>query len=124
LHINGLQPEGNATMLIPVQLVTRGMAASDAVDSAVGKHVAKLERFCDHITSCRVTVELAARHKHDGNLYAVHIDLSVPGDEIVSTRRHESEDVYVAMGDAFDAAQRRLEDYVRERRGQVKRHAS
>jgi cold shock CspA family protein len=35
---------------------------------------------------------------------------------------HAHEDVYVAIRDAFDAAVRRLEDHVRERRGKVKTH--
>jgi hypothetical protein len=52
------------------------------------------------------------------------VDLTAPGEEIVSTHGHENEDINVAIRDAFDAVQRRLEDYVRERRGQVKRHAS
>jgi hypothetical protein len=33
------------------------------------------------------------------------------------------EDPYVAVRDAFPAVQRQLEDYERERRGDVKRHA-
>ena len=35
---------------------------------------------------------------------------------------HAHEDVYVAVRDAFDAARRRLEDYVRRRHLQVKFH--
>ena len=111
-------------MEIPLQVVARGTTASDAVETAIRKRAAKLERFCDHIMSCRVTVETETRHQQQGRLYAVHVDLSVPGDEIVSSRGHENEDVHVAIRDAFDAVQRRLEDYVRERRGQVKRHVS
>ena len=107
-----------------LQIVMRGMTASEAIFAAIRKHVIKLDRFCDHIMSCRVTVELSARHKDDGKLFGVRVDLSVPGDEILSTHSHEREDVYVAMRDAFDAVLRRLEDYVRERRGYVKRHAS
>ena len=35
---------------------------------------------------------------------------------------HAHEDFYVTMRDAFNAARRQLEDYVRRRRGKVKRH--
>jgi len=124
LRRNDLPPEGYETMEIPLQIAMRGMTASEPISAAIRKHVARLERFYDHVISCRVTVELAARHKGDGKLFSVHVDLSVPGDQIVSTHSHESEDLYVAMRDAFDAMLRRLEDYVRERRGYVKRHAS
>jgi len=47
----------------------------------------------------------------------------VPGSEIAVTREHD-EDVQVALRDAFDAARRQLEDYAREKRGDVKRHVS
>ncbi len=103
-------------MQIPLQITTRGVHTSEAVDAAVRKHVAKLEHFSDQIVSCRVTVEVPASHKHQGALHAVHVDLKVPGDEIISSRGHENEDVYVAIRDAFSAVQRRLEDHMRRQR--------
>ena len=36
--------------------------------------------------------------------------------------KHEHEDMYVVIRDAFDAARRQLEDYARIRRGDVKHH--
>jgi cold shock CspA family protein len=46
----------------------------------------------------------------------------VPGHaEIVSTL-HRHDDVYVALRDAFDSVARQLEDIVRIRRGDVKKH--
>lgn len=110
-------------MKIPLQIAFRNTPKSEAVEADIARHAAKLEAFCDHIISCRVTVEAVARHKHQGRLYAVHVDLKAPGEEIVSTRRHEHEDVYVAIRDAFDAVRRRLQDYVRKQRGQTKPHA-
>jgi ribosomal subunit interface protein len=109
-------------MKLALQVVFRDIPRSDAVEQAVRKHAAKLDEFCDHIMSCRVTVEEPARHKHQGRLYSVHIDVKLPGKEISSTRRHEHEDVYVAIRDAFDAVKRRLEDHVRIERGQTKVH--
>jgi ribosomal subunit interface protein len=109
-------------MKLALQVAFRDMPRSDAVEAAIRKHAEKLDEFCEHIMSCRVTVEEVSRHKHQGKLHAVHIDLKVPGEEIASTRHHEHEDVYVALRDAFDAVKRRLEDYVRRQRGQVKPH--
>ena len=43
------------------------------------------------------------------------------GGEIAVNRDHH-EDVYVALRDAFDAARRKLEDFAREQRGDVKHH--
>ena len=51
----------------------------------------------------------------------VRIDLKVPGGEIAVTHEHD-EDLQIALRDAFDAARRRLEDYARVQRGDVKHH--
>ena len=109
-------------MKLPLQVAFRDVPKSDAVEADIRQHAAKLEAFCDHIMSCRVTVREPGRHKTQGKLYSVHIDLKVPGEEIASTHHHEHEDVHVAVRDAFDAVKRRLEDYVRRQRGQTKPH--
>jgi ribosomal subunit interface protein len=109
-------------MKIALQVVFRDIPKSEAVEAAVRKHAAKLDEFCDHIMSCRVTVEEPARHKHQGKLYSVHIDVKLVGKEISATRHHEHEDVYVAIRDAFDAVKRQIEDHVRKERGQTKLH--
>jgi ribosome-associated translation inhibitor RaiA len=46
-------------------------------------------------------------------MFDVHIDMTVPGSEIV-VNRVANEDVYVAVRDAFDAAKRQLEDHARK----------
>jgi ribosomal subunit interface protein len=110
----------------PLQIVFHGIERSDAIEARVRKKAAALERFYDHITSCRVTVEAPHKHQHKGNLYSVRVDIHVPDSDIVITRepqaRQAHEDVYVAIRDAFDAAVRQLEDYARKRRGKIKRH--
>jgi ribosome-associated translation inhibitor RaiA len=114
-------------MQIPAKIGFDGVPESDAVQKAVWRHVSELERYFDRITSCRVTIARPQHHGHKGDLYSVRLDLTVPGEEIVVNRErrfdHAHEDVYVAMRDAFDAARRRLEDYVRRMRGMVKSHA-
>jgi len=107
-------------MDIPLQVSLHGIAQSDALDDAIRRRAAKLERYYDRIVSCRVVLELAA-HQRKGKQYTVRIDLKVPGSELAITREHD-EDPQVALRDAFDAARRRLEDYARRQRGDVKRH--
>jgi len=109
-------------MEIPLQISLHGIAQSDALYRAIREKAEKLERYYDHIISCRVVIELGARHKRKGKQFNVRIDLKVPGGEIAVTHEHD-EEVQVALRDAFDAARRRLEDYVRGQRGDVKRHA-
>jgi ribosomal subunit interface protein len=109
-------------MKIPLQVSFHGIGHSDALYDAIREKAGKLERYYPHIVSCRVVLELGARQQRKGKQFAARIDLKVPGGEIAVTHEHD-EDVQVALRDAFDAARRRLEDYARTQRGDVKRHA-
>jgi ribosomal subunit interface protein len=113
-------------MQVPLEITFRGIPHSDAVETRIREKTAKLEQFCDSIISCRVAVEAEHHHQHQGNLYKVRIDLSVPQKHIVVSRDHHDkqshEDLYVALRDAFAAATRQLEEYVRIQRGEIKNH--
>lgn len=104
----------------PLEIRFRQMDPSPAIEARIREKAAALERFSDRITGCRVTVEREHGHHHKGNLFRVRIEIDVPGKELAVTRTgskdHAHEDVYVALQDAFDAAVRRIEDHVRERR--------
>lgn len=113
-------------MQSPLQINFRHMEHSDAIEAKIRERAEKLDNFYEHITSCRVVVEPAHKHKHKGNLYQVRIDVNVPGKELVVAREpdeHQAhQDIYVSIRDAFDAMRRQLEDYSRIHRGKVKTH--
>jgi len=109
-------------MQLPLQVSLHGIASSDALQNAIRDKAAKLERYFNHIMSCRVVLSLEGRHKRRGRHFTARIDLKVPGGEIAVTHEHD-EDLQVALRDAFDAARRQLEDYARDQRGDVKSHA-
>jgi ribosomal subunit interface protein len=114
-------------MQIPLQITFRDMEPSEAVEARIREKAAKLDRHYDRIMSCRVMVEAPHGHHHQGRLFHVRIDLTVPEGELVVTQAHHHkdhahEDVYVAIRDAFNAIQRQLEDHARVRRGKVKQH--
>jgi ribosomal subunit interface protein len=108
-------------MQVPLQITIRDVPHSAALEAQIRDRAAKLESFHPRITSCRVTVEELRKHHRQGREFRVHIDVRVPGREVVVDRDHH-EDVYVALRDAFDAARRQLEEVVREQRGDVKVH--
>lgn len=108
-------------MQVPLQITFRGLPHSDALETRIRDKADKLQDFHTRITSCRVVVEEQHRHKRQGKQFTVRIDIRVPGSEIVIDRDH-SEDVYVALREAFDAAARKLEDQARVQRGDVKAH--
>lgn len=115
-------------MQIPLEITYRHVRPSPAIDADIREKAAKLEAFCDRITSARVVVETPHRHQRQGKLFHVRVDVRVPGRELVVSRdpaaHHAYEDVYVAIRDAFDDARRQLEDYTREMRGTVKTHVA
>jgi cold shock CspA family protein len=81
------------------------------------------------LIGCRIAVEQLHRRHQTGNLYDVHIDLRVPGEALVVSRephrareKFTDPDVGIALRNAFKAAERRLLDYKRRQRGEVKPH--
>jgi ribosomal subunit interface protein len=114
-------------MPLPVQITFHNLDRSEAVEAQVRERAEKLDRIHRRLHRCRVAVEARHRRHQQGRLYRVRIDLTLPGGEIVVGRtsddNHAHEDVYVAIRDAFDAAQRQLEEHVRAARGEVKTHA-
>jgi ribosomal subunit interface protein len=108
-------------MQLPLQVSLHGIAPSDALQDAIREKAAKLDRYYDHIVSCRVVLSLEGRHKRHGRQFTARIDLKLPGGEIAVTHEHE-EDLQAALREAFDAARRQLEDYSRRQRGDVKHH--
>jgi len=115
-------------MKLPLQVSFRHMEHSGEIETLIREKAAKLDTFAGDIMGCRVVVEMAGKHHKQGNLYEVRIDLTLPGEEIAVSREPgehaEYRDLHVALRDAFDAAARRVEDYVRRRRGAVKTHGT
>jgi len=111
-------------MRLPLQITFRHMDPSPALEARIRRKAAELDQFCDRITSCRVVVECRHRHHQQGNLFEIHIDLNLPGSQLVAGRNHPinhaHEDAHAAVRDAFDAARRQLEDHLRAVRDEAK----
>ncbi|MBI2317839.1 MAG: ribosome-associated translation inhibitor RaiA [Betaproteobacteria bacterium] len=112
-------------MQTALQITVRDMDHSDALDQHIRDKVAKIERIYPRLMGCRVVAEHQDRHKQQGKHFAVRVDLTLPGKEIVVTRQH-AEDPYVALRDAFDAAKRQVEEYasVQRRDSKLRRAGS
>lgn len=113
-------------MELEPEITFRNLPHSDALEENIRQRISKLDQYFEHIMSCSVVVEAGHKHHHKGNLYHVRIALTVPGKELVVSRnpkKHQAhEDPYVTVRDAFNAAQRQLEDYARKIRNDVKTH--
>jgi ribosome-associated translation inhibitor RaiA/cold shock CspA family protein len=112
-------------MRIPIEITFRDMEPSPAVEAKIRAWVDRLETAFDGIVRCDVVVSAPHRRHRKGVQFSVRVMLTVPGEEIVVSHdpgvNEAHADVYVAVRDAFHAARRQLEDYVRRNlRGDVK----
>jgi cold shock CspA family protein len=131
------------TTIAPI-LTFRNVRSPEPAQKWVLDEIAKLTTFYPRIMACRVAVESSHRHHKLGSHYNIRIDLTVPGGEIVikhepslRTRARQigetkfakhlelkttHKNLRQAIDDAFKAAGRRLQDFVRRQRGSVKSH--
>lgn len=101
-------------MKLPLEITFRNVQRTDEVEERIRAKAAKLDRFYDRITGCRVVVEAPHQHSQKGNAYHVRIELSVPDGDIIVNREHGKqghEDLGIALRDAFAAAQRQLQSF-------------
>lgn len=125
-----------------LQITYRNMKPSAEIEKWIHAEAAKLDTLYSRVMGCRVSVEVPHRHHRKGSPYHIRIDLTVPGGEIVVKRepslnaraRHLGEreskkqsevkvphkELRQAINDAFKAAGRRLQDYARRQRGDIK----
>ena len=134
-------------MDIPVQITFKNMQSSQAIEKLVHRLARKLEFFGKLITTCHVFIEAPHRHHRNGHRFNVRIHIAAPNGSIdvrrapklivpaplstgkdlqaqthVVGRVAAHVDIQAAIRDAFDAARRRLQSYVANRRGEVKVH--
>jgi len=128
-----------------LQITFRNMKPSEEIEELVRAGAAKLDALYSQLMGCRVMIEIPHRHHKKGSPYHVRIDLTVPQGEIVVKREPSlsgqarqsgkrdlqknvetqipHKDLRIAISDAFKAAGRRLQDYARRQRGDIKTHA-
>lgn len=98
-------------MPIPLKLVDRERLLSASLADHIRERTDRLGHFYGRVMRCRVTVDGPGQHPLQGRV-RVRISVTVPGSEI-AINRQTGEDLPMAIREAFDAADHRLEDYVR-----------
>lgn len=105
-----------------VPIATRGVRVPPRLRREIRKRVRNLEHFYPRLIGASVFVEGPGRRHRTGGPYTVHLDLRVPGGEPIIVDRQHEERLDLAIGEAFDAADRRLVDFARVQHGDVKTH--
>jgi ribosome-associated translation inhibitor RaiA len=106
-------------MTIRMNLMDRGKLLSPRLAEHIVERAEKLGHFFEGVEACRVSVDGPGQHPLRGRI-RVRVTVSVPGSEI-AINRQTGENLPMAIRESFDAADQRLEDYVRRRHRNSKR---
>jgi len=105
-----------------------GIERSEAIETRIREKVSKLERHFQRITRCRVVLEAPHRNALRPLIYQIKIELDVPSRRpiVVCHERPanpNSDELGLAIRDAFEAAIRKVEDTSRKigQRGKTER---
>lgn len=109
-----------------IQVVFHNIDQSDALTEAVNKRVEKLERYCSQIIGGRVVLDSPHNNHYKGKVYSVGLEVHTPQLEVrVNQDQHDNhahEDLYVAIRDAFNAAERQLKSVDKKHRATPLKH--
>jgi ribosome-associated translation inhibitor RaiA len=109
-----VQPERANCMTTLVEIHFHGIEKSDAVEQRVRDKVAKLQTHFERMISCRVTIEATQRNPQKPKVYQIKIEIGIPRRKpvvVVHERvgSHASEELGLAIRDAFEAALRKVD---------------
>jgi ribosome-associated translation inhibitor RaiA len=112
-----------------LEIAFHNMETRPELEEFIRERAEKLEKLYDRLIGLRVAIEHQHRQHKTGNIYDVHIELMVPGSDLVVSRqpkkakeRYANPDVRTSIRDAFQAAERQLKEYKAKLRNDVKPH--
>ena len=115
-------------MQVPLQIKFRHMERSAIIEDRVRDRCHKLQRFAEHVTRCRVTIDAPHKREDKNGQYQVSIEIILPDEQTGTAyhaeQHHAHENVDVALREVFDAAQHQLENYVRQQRSYIKKQGT
>jgi len=104
-------------MPLLVVIEYHNIQSSPAVDALIHARAEKLLHYSGRLQHCHVFLEQPRRHH--GSSYQVHLKLAVPGGTLTVSRDEVGQpDLYAAVRDAFNRAERQVGDWAeKSRRG-------
>ncbi len=111
---------GGSLRQLPVQ-IRANLDLSEAQERLLRRRIERLAQFYGGPLGCRATLTVHRYANGNPRSYDLRLDLTLPGGEFAITRQPKRS-LPEAVKDAFDAARRKLQDYAREQRLDVKRH--
>ena len=102
-------------MTTEVEVHFHGIEKSDAIEQRVREKIAKLQKHFERMTSCRVAIEAPQRSTpQKPKVFEIKIEIGMPGRQPIVVRHervgsHASEELCLALRDAFEAAVRKVD---------------
>ena len=113
-------------MQVPLQLSFHNIEKTEKLKQLVRKKTKKLDRFHNHISSCRVLIELDQKH-NTANPYRVRINITIPpGHEIAVVEKSKKGssrlNVATIVRRAFKVTCKQVLKIKKKQKGEVKTH--
>jgi ribosomal subunit interface protein len=104
-------------MYVPLEISVKDVEKTQQLEELIRVKTEKLERVCDHIAGCHVSVEKPQDHVKSGTPYRVRIDLTVPpSHEIVAKQEpgqgEKHDELDTVIRNVFHKAERQLKKLV------------
>lgn len=109
-----------------LEISFRDIEHSDGIEQLIREKAGKITDKYDSITGIRAVVAMPHNHSNKGKIAHVSLEFGLPGETVAITHdNHDKaahEDMYIAVKDAFDIAQRKIRK-IHEKRHDLKRRA-
>jgi len=114
-------------MQVPVEISFKDINKTPELEDLINQKIARLEKICNYIISCRVMIERPQKYPDTGNPHRVRIDITVPpAHEIVARQSASEGDMHnpleTVIIKTFQAAERQLKELTERQHGEVKTH--
>ncbi len=114
-------------MQIPLEISYRDVYKTDELENLIREKAGKLEKVCDHITSCHVAIEKPQKSLINGSPYRIRIDIRIPpGHELIIKREpgegNMDESLFAIVRETFEAAKRKTQKLCKKQRSKIKNH--
>lgn len=108
-------------MKIAPEITYRDVRKTEALETLVEQQIAKLERYCNYMNSCRVSIEKTHDRPSSGSPYRVRIDITLPPNHELAVAHNpgeakQYEPVETVIREAFEAARRQVVEQVERQR--------
>lgn len=101
----------------PLEVSFTHIDKTPELDALIEEKVQRLEKFCDNLISCHVSVSEPHAHQDSGSGYRVRIEARIPPNQQIVAHEHSShgdirDTVETIIRRAFDATERQLKEHV------------